>query len=63
MVPDALPKSDVDHFRVDSHLNSPNQAGGTRIVVIKFSAAALQLPRLRACEHVSPQLAPINPSR
>jgi hypothetical protein len=62
MVPDALPKSDVDHFRVDSHLIL-RSGGRDRIVVITFSAAALQLPRLRACEHVSPQLAPINPSR
>jgi hypothetical protein len=32
-------------------------------MVIKFSAATLQLPRLRAGEHMSPLLAPINPAR
>jgi hypothetical protein len=31
-------------------------------MVIKFSAATVQLLRLRAGEHMSPPLAPINPS-
>jgi hypothetical protein len=32
-------------------------------VVIKFSAATLQLPRLRIGEHMAPLLSPINDPR